>query len=758
MNSIERNTKRRLVLGLACAASTLALAPAALAQTADAASGARPPTELQEVVVTAQRVGQNLEKVPVAVTALSGTDLEHRGVTNTTNLQFSAPNLNVAASPVGGNGAAQIFVRGVGQLDYVATQEPDVPIYLDGVYVARPVGSVIDFVDIDRVEVLRGPQGTLFGRNALGGAIQIISQAPTSTFGGMTEITGGSYGRRDVAAEVNLPLNDMLALRLVGSSDHDDGYAQSTVTGERENQKGDDDLRAALRWRPDSSTDVIFRAEYFRHQADPALQTLTSVTNTPILASYNSMLAAQGLPQITSAMVPSDPYKGVSGVTTPDTVSSWNTSLEATHNFSGFSVKSITAYRTVDGSAGFDFSGVPYPYLTQVTTTNEQQFSQELQIYGKSFDNRLTWIGGLFYFHEYNQQPQEVTELQDVVRTGPGLYDFAPVAGTGVEELSALNQTTNSYAAYVQATYAITGQLDATVGARESLDCKTLGSSVGLGGTYTSIRPYEVQSECWNQLTPKFGLDYRITDQIMTYVSISKGYRAGGFNGHDSSATLPNAYGPESLWDYEGGVKSEWLDHRLRVNLSGFYYDYQNYQANENVTVNGIVGVVVGNAAGVRMYGGELETQFLATEHLTLSAFGSLESIKFVDINSTTVSVLPTSQPPNAPKATAGVSAQYATSVWDWGKATLRGDYAFKSTTQFFLPNYPGEAQGAYSVVNARLTLTPNQGPYELSIFGTNITDTHYRTYAQSLAASFGTIIASYAPPAEWGASLRVKF
>ena len=162
---------------------------------------------LEEITVTAQRVEQNLQRVPIAVTAQSGELLEAEGVRDITGLQSTIPNLNVAASPVGGNGAAQIFVRGVGQIDYTATQEPDVPVYVDGVYIARPVGSVFDFVDVNRVEVLRGPQGTLFGRNTLGGALQVVTQQPTQTLGGWAQITGGSYGRRDFDGAFNIPLS-----------------------------------------------------------------------------------------------------------------------------------------------------------------------------------------------------------------------------------------------------------------------------------------------------------------------------------------------------------------------------------------------------------------------------------------------------------------------------------------------------------------------------------------------------------------------
>jgi iron complex outermembrane recepter protein len=737
----------------------LATQPVELAVAADAPlenNTPGQPVALDEIVVTSQRVEQKIQDVPIAVTALSGDEMLRKGVTNIANLQMSVPNFNVSASPVGGDGGAQIFVRGVGQLDYTATQEPDVPIYVDGVYVARPVGAVFDFVDVDRVEVLRGPQGTLFGRNALGGAVQIVTQAPTDTFGGYAQVTAGNFGRRDVDGAVNLPLAEDLALRVTGSSRSDDGYTTSVVTGQRGNDYNNETVRAQLRWHPDG-WNILVRVDDVKHQSHSGLQTLTQVTNTPTLAAYNSMLAAQGLPQITAALVPTDPYHTVSGFEPPDQSEEKSGSLEITHDFAAFSLKSISAYRKLDAISGFDFTGTPYPYLTEQTTTHETEFTQELQLYGKTLEDKLSWIAGAYLFHEVNHQPQQVIIDQDVTRTGPGEFDFAALQGTGIEELTALDQTSDSYALYGQASYEVLPKLNATLGLRASWDYKRLGSSAG-AGDYTNVRPYGFQSDTWDQVTPKFGLDYKIVDNVMAYASASEGYRAGGFDGHATASVLPNAYGAEKLWDYEGGIKSDLFDHRLRVNFGGFYYDYKNYQASYNALINGVIGVIVDNVAAVRMYGAELETRMRVTEQLELSAYATEENINFHNLVPGTDAVRLDSQPPNAPKSTVGASAEYTAAIASWGTASLRGDYAYKSSTQFFLPNLPGEAQGGYSVTNARLTFAPNDDRYELSLYGTNIFDKQYKVYAQSIAASFGTVIGSYAPPAQYGATLKVKF
>ncbi|HWM68696.1 MAG TPA: TonB-dependent receptor [Steroidobacteraceae bacterium] len=733
--------------------SLLLLSGAALADTNNA-------PVLEEITVTAQRLEQNLQRVPVSVTAQSGELLEARGVTDVTGLQSAIPNLNVAASPVGGNGAAQIFVRGVGQIDYTATQEPDVPIYVDGIYIARPVGSVFDFVDVDRVEVLRGPQGTLFGRNTLGGALQVVTQKPTQSYGGWAEVTGGSYGRRDFDGVFNIPLSSTLAARFTASSRIDDGYMRSLTTGQHGNNRDDQLFRGQARWHPDEDTDVVLRADHIQHKANAALQTLTEFTPTATTAPYNALVQSLGLPPISAAMVTSDPYNSYSGLTTPDTAKVTSVSLDGTRNLGPLSIKSITAARYLQAESGFDFAGVPYPLLQgAVTSTDERQLSEELQLFGSTLAQRLSWIVGGYFFHERNVQRQCNAIEQSVVRTGPADNDFEPVADTGIQQRVLLDQVTDTYAVYGQVTYEFVPRWQVVLGARGSWDRKHLGSSVGFFGTDSDVRPCAVQSADWSQFTPKAGLNYQFSDDVFGYAFAAKGYRAGGFNGHAADPSPPNVYGPESLWDYETGIKGEYFDRRLRINVGLFYYDYQNYQANVNVVTNGVIGVQVANAAGLQLYGGELEAEFRASKAFTLTTFLTREDITFHDIvPGAAGSVRADSQPPNAPKFSAGASARYQATLGSWGSAVLRADYTYKGRAEFFLPNFPGESQGGYSLINARLSVTPSDGRYEVSAFGTNISDKAYRVYAQSLQASFGTTIASFAPPAQWGLSVRFNF
>jgi iron complex outermembrane receptor protein len=754
---------RQCLAGAVALLAAMSLAWAGGESTAAAPDGSSAGAVLEEVTVTAQRVEQNLERVPISVTAASGKELEDKGVTDLNSIVGAIPNLQIGSSPVGGNAAAQVYVRGVGQISYTATQEADVPIYVDGVYIARPIASVFDLIDVDRVEVLRGPQGTLFGRNALGGAVQIITQEPTQTFGGFAEVVGGSYGRRDLDAAFNTPLTDTLSARITASHREDGGYTRSLSTGIDGNNTNDNLVRGQLRWQPDDATDVLLRGDYMRHDANPALETLVGLTNTPTLAFYNSELAALGLTPITPAMISSNPYQSYSGLRTPDTSQVEDASLTASRNLGSFAIKSITALRDVAAESGFDFSATPYPLIYAAgTSTRERQITEELQAYGKAFGN-LTWIGGLYYFHEHNIETQNDIIGQSVVITGPGPYDFVPATGPGsavADEQLYLNQITDSYAAYGQVTWELPAHWQLVIGGRESWDRKILGSEVGFV-TPGDVRPYGTERASWSQFTPKGGINYEFSADVLGYLSASKGYRAGGFNGLSTDPRPPNVYGAESLWDYEFGVKGDYLSHRLRLNVGAFYYDYKNYQANVNVVdpATGTVGVNVANAASEKLYGTEIEMQLRATQAIALGLYATVEHMDFYNIVPGAItSVTAQSQPPNAPKFTGGANASYRYSLGDWGAAVLRGDYSYRSKTEFFLPNFPGEAQGGYGLANVRMTLIPDDDRYELALFGTNIFGKARRTYAQSLAASIGTIVAEYGPPAQWGASLTVKF
>lgn len=712
---------------------------------------------LTEVVVTAQRFEQTLQEVPVALTVLTAEDLELRNVVGVGNLQASAPNVRLVASSGGSFSSAHIFVRGVGQRDYDITQEAQVPVYVDGVYLARTTGSMVNFMDVERVEVLRGPQGTLFGRNAVGGAVQIVSARPTDEHSATVRLSAGSFERRDIEGMVNIPLSDTLLARLSGASQNRDGYARLLPTGTQASDQTNNSVRGQLLWKG-SGIDALLRFDAHSRRANMGLQNLYAINNpsAPSLVALNAQLAQQGLPLIDSNLIQQDPYDGLSYMTAPDATDIWGTSLEVSAQLGQAELKSITAYRTMDQKFGFDYDGTQYSMSEGITANDQWQLSQELQLLGTAFSDRVKWMVGLFYFKESVQQAQSLVATPPaVIRTGPGPFDFINNSATGTPLSYRADQTTQSYAAYSQVGIELTSKLTATVGVRVTRDEKDYLSMVGSRAPANIRAPGTVSNE-WTDYSPKFGLDYRLTDDLMVYVSMAKGFQSGGFNGRVYAPRSPESFDPQELWSYQSGVKSEWLDKRLRLNADVYLYDYQNYQGLSFIP--GTQNLVVSNIASVQMYGAEVDLLARLTPAFELSASVGYLHQKIDEIlPGGSVSIQPNYKLPESPELTGQLGAQYRVGLGGWGDLILRGDYAYTGATQFRLGIVPTEHQGGYGLAGARVSFVPQSEAWELSFSGTNLSDKRYRTYAQ-YSSAVGLTAATWAPPAEWGVSIRAKF
>lgn len=738
-------------------AITVLCATAAMA--AEPADPAPARGALEEVLITAQRVEERLQDVPISVAAITTKEMERRGIYNITDLPFNVPNLAMSASPMGGNSGTQIFLRGVGQFDYITTQEPNVPIYVDGIYVARTAGSALDLFDIERVEVLRGPQGTLFGRNALGGAIQVITPKPTDELSGRARFTVGRYDRRDVEGTINLPIVEKVSARITAASLNRDGYGTLLPSGIDAADVNNDYVRGQIRFQPDETLDIILRADTFRRKGNMGLDTLVNVNiddpGSVGVVFYNMVLAAQGLPIIDENMVQDNPYIGLSSRTDEDFSEVWGTSLEINKDFGGVQLKSLTAYRALSAHMAYDFDSTPYPLVEQNNVYDQDQISQEIHLSGKAMDDRLKWIIGGFYFKEDAFEHQHAILFQPVIVTGPGPYDFVPDVTGGVDFQNVLDQKTTSYAGFGQLNYAITEKFSATVGLRYSHEKKELTSSFGMFAI-GNVRPEAETSDSWNNLSPKFGLEYHINDDAMVYVSASRGFRSGGFNGREFTPFSPGSFDPEKIWAYEVGMKSEWMERRVRLNVSGYYYDYTDYQGN---TLRNLA-ISTGNIASVEIYGMEIEGYARPVDDLDIFVGIGYNENNITDVDpNAIITIRPDTQLPQSPKWTVALGAQYTIALSNWGTLALRGDYFYKSAHEFFLPNFPSEHQKGYSIVNSRVVLAPESGRWELHFFVQNLTDKKYKMFGEE-TAPFGTAVttAKFGRPREWGASLQVNF
>lgn len=724
----------------------LCLGPAGLLMAQDAG--------LEEIVVTARKREENLQATPVSVTAFSAASLERQGIETVMDLDRHVANLSMISGQGGGTSQSQISIRGVGQSDFVLTSDQSVGLYLDGVYIPRSLGAALDLVDIERIEVLRGPQGTLFGRNTTAGAVQIVSVAPKETLSGNAEVTAGSFDRRDFKGSISVPLADNKVLtRLSVASLNQDGYGKRLFQG---TDGSDTDVLAARGAARVHFTDTLlgdFIVDASRKRGRAGLERTVAIDPTdPNLAFYNSFLTMQGLPPADARYILSNPNDTWSGQRNTDENDIFGASATFTWTVNDLELKSITAYRTLEAQSSYDFDGTPYPLSEQELNLDQDQVSQEVQLSGQALDKRLDWIGGVFYFREQAQDFQHIPFYQPVLATGGGAFERLP---GGFTFSSFISQKTESYAGFGQATWHFTDKLSSTGGLRYTSEKKTLLSY--LEGAFT--RAPGTVSDSWSDVSPRLGLEYQINDRVLTYVSGSRGFRSGGFNGRNTTPAPPQSYEPETIWAYEVGIKSESDDRRLRLNAAAFYYDYSDFQGLTLDSFSGIT-VTVGNIAKVKLYGAELDLTARPTEALQFSLAGGYTHQQIGDVApSAQISIRPDTRLVNAPEWTAAAGADYTASLGGAGDLALHVDYSWKSGIEFFLPNYPSEHQPGYGVFNARLSFTPRGKPWQLEAFGSNLGNETYRVFAENgTALGIPATTAIFARPREWGLRARIEF
>lgn len=730
--------------------SVLAAPPLARAQddTAAPVRGA-----LEEVVVTARKREENLQTAPVSVAAFTAAALQRQGIDTLVDLGSRVPNLSMISGQGGGGTQTQVSIRGVGQSDFILTSDQSVGVYVDGVYFPRSMGAALDLVDIERIEVLRGPQGTLFGRNTTAGAIQIISAPPEDAFLAKAELTAGSFNRLDFKGSLNMPLGERVASRISLASLNQDGYGTRLFD---KTDGADTDVlagRAAFRAELTDSLQADLILDYSRKRGYAGLERLVNIDPTdPNLAFYNSFLASQGLPPADARFITSDVHDTWAGSRNQDDNEMGGASL--TFDWSGATLhfKSITAWRSLQVHSGYDFDGTPYPLAEQALNLDQEQISQEFQLSGDALGGRLQWLTGLFYFGEDAQDRQDIPFYQPVIATGGG--SFVRVPG-GFSFTSFISQETNSYAAYGQGTYRFTDKWSVTAGLRYTDEEKILDSSL----TGAFLRPPGTVSDSWSDLSPRLGFEYRISDRAMTYVSASRGFRSGGFNGRNTSPNPPQSFDPETIWAYELGLKTETDDRRLRFNSALFYYDYSDFQGLTLDSFSGIT-ITVGNIAKVEMYGAEFDVAARPTESLQLSLAAGYTHHDIAEVAAgAQITIRPDTRLINAPEWTATAAIDYTLAAGKTGDIDLHLDYGWKSEIEFFLPNYPDEGQSAYGVLNARVGFAPAGRSWRVEVFGDNLTDEEYRMFAENgKALGVPATTAIYARPREWGARFRIEF
>jgi len=741
-----------------------ALAQSSTAMTSTGDAGAT----LEEIVVTSRKREEKLQDVPISIAAITGKELNDRGLSSVASLTNSTPNLEINNGRADGGGStAQIYIRGVGQNDFLIPNDPGVGLYVDDVYVARSSGAITGLLDLQSIEVLRGPQGTLYGKNTIGGAVRITSIKPSfDQQSGKLALTLGNYKRLDFNGSINLPLADNFAVRIAGSSrtTGDIGRRVLDPSGQGTGNINETAARITARYQPSSKLELLLSGDYTRtrqhapYGANSGYIPGGSVLIDALNASYYPSIAPSlGLPagsKFDETWV-SNPKTDYSTGPNQDDFDVWGVSGVVNYEITDhLALKSITAYRNVASTAGRDGDHSPFAVLETIVRDRNGQFSQEFQLNG-TYD-RFKWTTGLYYLREDLQNTYNA-KLWD------GLYQAIGV-DFNAHSLSKLKGT--SMAIFGQGTYDLTSTVHLSLGGRYNREKKDFNER-----WYFLVQPREFTcpgldvngnidncSKTDTVFTPMASVAVNLTPDVMAYVSYSEGFKAGGWTPRLFSQQSLRRDNPEKLKSVEVGLKSEWLDRRLIVNADVFHSKYKDLQLTSVLADSqGNPQPVVENAGAARIVGGELEATALIARNTTLQFGLGIIDAKYTQLDSG-VSFGLNNKLPDTPPVSATASIKHDIPLQNGGVTTLRLDATYKGKTYKDPDNSPKIIQDAYTLLNARIAYHAVNDKWEAAIFGTNLTDKQYLTSGLDLTSTFGFIESYYGRPREIGVDFIVHF
>lgn len=813
------------------------------------------------IIVTAQKRAENVQDVPIAISAFSSESIQERAISDVSALSNIAPNVTLDAStPFSGSGSVlAAFIRGIGSNDFAFNLDPGVGVYLDGVYLARTIGANQDLLDVERIEILKGPQGTLFGRNTIGGAISIVTRDPGSEFAGRGDVTIGSFDRFQVRGAVDLPLSSELRSSVAFAMIKRDGYVDRVpfpsaspgtdnfqsfrhVGYDTAEKEGGDDAwngRAKLLWDNGGRFRVLLTGDYTNidQPATPnallaavpnvpgpfagmaqnnipgtALDVVTGSSGFLFAGLYNfcigataqeiaarnaqNLCGARGtslnpgiiLPPLASVNVDDNPFndrlpyddrfitgdrdKSYSTAQNFSKIKNWG--LAGTIDFDltdDVALKSITAYRDLSFAAGTDLDASPLNMLHITLSTEQWQFSQELQLLGSMLDGGLNYVLGAYYFKESGS-------MHDLVTFAEGLLQI-----DGPNELK-----TENYAAFGQFDWRINELLGITVGGRYTRENKSfIGGQQDLNAfNYKLFNCLPVGEPCrsilhfpdpenplryfppglnelkFENFSPKVGVQLHPTEDVMLYGSFSQGYKTGGFTTRLSNPLdFAPTFEEEEATTWEVGVKSTLFDRMLQLNAAAFTTKYEGIQLNFQLGVS----PTIQNAGTATIKGFEVEAIAAPIENFTISANVGYIDAKYTEVlapaqvqpNPFQAGVFEGGDLPKTPEWQFNISPRYAAPLANGGELVLVADYTHTSslwndTERTFLLRRP-----SVDMLNASVTYEAPSRNWQLTVGGSNLLDESYLVTGQAQIAG-GLIYGTYNRPTEWYARLGFEF
>ena len=704
---------------------------------------------LEEIVVTVRKREENLQEVPISISAYNAALLANKGVTRLRDLEFSVPNMTFTDQ---GNAFGGFGIRGIYTLVRSIGVESGVSVYVDGVYQGRNSNANIDVIDVERIEVLKGPQGTLFGRNTISGAVNIITKQPSDEFEGKVKASYGNLDRIGVNLSLSGPIvKDTLYASFTGSHYERDGFTQNLFNGQDLDNEDRQSGRLNLHYLPNEDLEINFSLDGFKDRGDTPRGGYL-ISNTPgRFWGVDAEFAQTSDPRVTS--LDNAPSRGIGIFEERDI---WGTSLSANYSLdNGYTLTSITSYREGDFETASDFDGTGAEVAGGTTGSDSNQFTQELRISSPdsmkfgSLPGDFDYVAGFYYLYQDTS-----AFLLGTIGAGclqstcprsslPGPSTFGPLSTV----------KTNSWAIYLNTSWHLTERLTFTAGLRYTSEDKDLDfrqePAVLIG---IPAIPQIALETSDTDVSPMFSVSYQLMDDVNVYGTISRGFKSAGFNA-DVVGNANLAFNSETVTSYELGFKSLLLDRRVKLNGAVFFQDYEDLQVQQ------FIGPVqqVTNAAQAEIFGLEVELDARLTDYLDITFGMGYVDAEFEDF--------PGANPAGdnfagnklqaAPKLTGNAALQYTNRINATTELLVRGEWTFRGEQFFQVDNAPFTRQGGYSLFNARAGLSFMDGKYALALFADNISD---KVYGTNRLGFLGTQLGHWGAPRTYGAEVSISF
>ncbi len=732
---------------------------------------------LEEIVVTAEHREASLQDTQISISAFSADAIAELGISNGLDMGQFVPNLNAQAF-VGGRTGVSYNIRGIGNAETIITFDPAVSVYIDGILIAKNTGSLLDVLELERIEVLRGPQGTLYGRNTMGGAVNYVTKKPHDEFEGSIKATVGNYNQRDLRGMLNVPILGAdsgigeLNMRVSAATLNRDGTQKNTLPGAPQDELGTRDREVAmlhLQWRPIDPVTVTYsydRTRIREHQ-ESSWATTTNPNFGPGPLGVGPAVAPYAQSEGTRPRRGTfdDPFNAITDVDGHALTVAWDIADNMT-------LHSLTGYREMSNFGEQDSDGTPLPLLYTRDVQENESFSQEFRLVGTTLEERLDYSAGLFYMDEEG-------DVFNETRTG-----FGP----GVNIAKYHNE---AWAAYGQFTYHFTDRLNATFGLRYTEEDRemdkiaTFGTNFQPAVFYDDVRDVYAGNNCtvnpsgtlncnntlfpkasrsFSNVSPMVSVSYHWTEDLMTYAKVSSGYQSGGFNARDATwADFQNGFDEETIIAYELGLKSTW-DNRVQLNGALWFSDYDDKRVNQFNTET--LASIQRNAGKVEIWGVELEMLAQLTDQWQVGVnYGHVnhqfKEYDFVNPDGSTTDLSGNSNFPYSPRNTASAHIAYEVPT-DWALFRARLDWSYRDNMTFLVPQPERNSSGPVQLLNARASLDDIKGPgntsMRVSLWAKNLTNEGYWNFGVNIYDSFGFDINTYGEPRTFGADLELRF